>query len=168
MYPKVFADYEEHRARFGRVDRLPTPVFFYGMEPGEEITVEIDRGKTLNIRLMAIGEADDHGQREVFFELNGQPRVIRVDDRSVAPTVEANEKADPDNPAHLPAPMPGLIATLVASEGQRVKAGDVLMTLEAMKMETSITAHQAGTVTRLPVKAGSQVDAKDLLAVVEA
>ncbi|WP_300543350.1 pyruvate carboxylase [Maricaulis sp.] len=167
MYPKVFAEYEDHRARFGRVDKLPTPVFFYGMEAGEEITVEIDRGKTLNIRLMAIGEADDHGEREVFFELNGQPRVIRVDDRAVAPTVEANEKADMNNPAHVPAPMPGLIATLVASEGQTVKAGDVLMTLEAMKMETSIAALQAGTVKRLPVKAGSQVDAKDLLAVVE-
>jgi pyruvate carboxylase len=167
MYPKVFADYEKHRAQYGRVDKLPTPVFFYGMEPGGEISVDIDKGKTLNIRLMTIGEADDQGCREVFFELNGQPRVIRVDDRSVASTVEANEKADAANPAHVPAPMPGLIATLVASEGQTVKAGDVLMTLEAMKMETSITAPQAGTVKRLAVKAGTQVDAKDLLAVVE-
>jgi pyruvate carboxylase len=167
MYPKVFADYEQHRSQFGRVDKLPTPVFFYGMEPGEEISVDIDKGKTLNIRLMAIGEADDHGHREVFFELNGQPRVIRVDDRSVASSVEANEKADMANPAHVPAPMPGLIATLVAAEGQSVKAGDILMTLEAMKMETSITAPQAGTVKRLAVKAGTQVDAKDLLAVVE-
>jgi pyruvate carboxylase len=167
MYPKVFADYEEHRTLYGRVDKLPTPVFFYGMEAGDEITVEIDRGKTLNIRLMAVGEPNERGEREVFFELNGQPRVIRVDDRSVASTVEANEKADESNPAHVPAPMPGMIATIAASEGQRVKAGEVLMTLEAMKMETSITAPEAGTVKRLPVKAGSQVDAKDLLAVVE-
>ena len=167
MYPKVFADYAEHRARYGRVDKLPTPVFFYGMEAGEETTVEIGRGKTLNIRLMAIGEPNERGEREVFFELNGQPRVIRVDDRSVASTVVANERADPDNPAHLPAPMPGLISTVAVSEGQTVKSGEVLMTLEAMKMETSIAAQQAGTVKRLPVKAGSQVDAKDLLAVVE-
>ncbi|MDF1767501.1 pyruvate carboxylase [Maricaulis sp.] len=167
MYPKVFADYEDHRREFGRVDRLPTPVFFYGMEPGEEISVDIDPGKALNIRLMAIGEPNDHGEREAFFELNGQPRVVRVDDKSVASTVIANEKADMANTAHIPAPMPGLIATLAAKEGETVKAGELLMTLEAMKMETSITAPQAGTVKRLPVSAGTQVDAKDLLAVVE-
>ena len=167
MYPKVFAQYEEHRARYGRVDKLPTPVFFYGMDAGGEVSVEIDRGKTLNIRLMTIGEADDHGCREVYFELNGQPRVIRIDDRSVTSTVEANEKADAGNPAHIPAPMPGLVSTVTASEGQTVKTGEILMTLEAMKMETSITAPHAGTVTRLPVHAGTQVDAKDLLAVVD-
>ena len=167
MYPKVFADYEDHRREFGRVDRLPTPVFFYGMEPGEEISVEIDRGKALNIRFMAIGEPNDAGLREVFFELNGQPRVVRVDDKSVASTVVANEKADMANAAHIPAPMPGLIATVAAKEGDTVKAGTLLMTLEAMKMETSITAPQAGTVKRLPISAGAQVDAKDLLAVVE-
>ncbi|ABI65435.1 pyruvate carboxylase [Maricaulis maris MCS10] len=167
MYPKVFADYETHRSEFGRVDRLPTPVFFYGMEPGEEISVEIDRGKSLNIRFMAIGEPNDAGLREVFFELNGQPRVVRVDDKSVASTVVVNEKADMANPGHIPAPMPGLIATVAAKEGDTVKAGTLLMTLEAMKMETSITAPQSGTVKRLPISAGAQVDAKDLLAVVE-
>ena len=167
MYPKVFADYEDHRREFGRVDRLPTPVFFYGMEPGGEISVDIDPGKALNIRMMAIGEPDDHGAREVFFELNGQPRVVRVNDKSVASTAVVNEKADMANTAHIPAPMPGMIATIAAKEGETVKAGELLMTLEAMKMETSITAPQAGTVTRLPVSAGAQVDAKDLLAVVE-
>lgn len=167
MYPKVFADYAKHRREFGRLDVLPTPVFFYGMKPGDEIAVDIDKGKTLVIRLMTVGEADAKGEREVFFELNGQPRVIRVSDKAVAPTAPANEKADTSNPAHLPAPMPGMVSTLAVSTGQKVQQGDLLMTLEAMKMETSITAHRSGTITRLPVAAGTQVDAKDLLGVIE-
>ncbi|MEQ8831372.1 MAG: pyruvate carboxylase [Alphaproteobacteria bacterium] len=167
MYPKVFADYAKHRREFGRVDVLPTPVFFYGMKPGDEVSVDIDPGKTLVIRLMTVGEADQKGEREVFFELNGQPRVIRVADKAVAPSAPANEKADIGNSSHVPAPMPGVVSTMVVSEGQTVQAGDVLMTLEAMKMETSITTPRAGKVTRIAVKAGTQVDAKDLLAVVE-
>jgi len=167
MYPKVFADYAKHRRDYGRLDVLPTPTFFYGMKPGEEIAVDLDPGKTLVIRLMTVGEADQKGEREVFFELNGQPRVIRIADRAVAPTAPANEKADMANPAHIPAPMPGVVATVATVEGKSVRIGDVLMTLEAMKMETSITATRAGTVKRLAVKAGTQVDAKDLLAVIE-
>ncbi len=167
MYPAVFADYARHRRRFGRLDVLSTPVFFYGMTPGQEIAVEIDAGKALVIRLMAVGEADERGEREVFFELNGQPRVIAVPDAGVAPRVPANERADPDDPNQVAAPMPGVVSTLVVSVGQPVRAGDVLLTLEAMKMETSVTAPAAGTVSRLPVSVGSVVDAKDLLAVIQ-
>ena len=167
MYPAVFADYARHRRRFGRLDILSTPVFFYGMTPGQEITVEIDAGKALVIRLMAVGEADERGEREVFFELNGQPRVIAVPDAGVAPRVPANERADPDDPNQVAAPMPGVVSTLVVSVGQPVRSGDVLLTLEAMKMETSVTAPAAGTVSRLPVSVGSVVDAKDLLAVIQ-
>ena len=167
MYPAVFADYARHRRRFGRLDILSTPVFFYGMTPGQEIAVEIDAGKALVIRLMAVGEADERGEREVFFELNGQPRVIAVPDASVAPRVPANERADPDDPNQVAAPMPGVVSTLVAAVGQPVRAGDVLLTLEAMKMETSVTAPAPGTVSRLPVAVGSVVDAKDLLAVIQ-
>ena len=167
MYPAVFADYARHRRRFGRLDILSTPVFFYGMTPGQEITVEIDAGKALVIRLMAVGEADERGEREVFFELNGQPRVVAVPDAGVAPRVPANERADPDDPNQVAAPMPGVVSTLVVSVGQPVRSGDVLLTLEAMKMETSVTAPAAGTVSRLPVSVGSVVDAKDLLAVIQ-
>ncbi len=167
MYPAVFADYARHRRRFGRLDVLSTPVFFYGMAPGQEIAVEIDAGKALVIRLMAVGEADERGEREVFFELNGQPRVIAVPDAGVAPRVAANERADPDDPNQVAAPMPGVVSTLVVAAGQPVRAGDVLLTLEAMKMETSVTAPAAGTVSRLPVSVGSVVDAKDLLAVIQ-
>ena len=167
MYPAVFADYARHRRRFGRLDVLSTPVFFYGMAPGQEIAVEIDAGKALVIRLMAVGEADERGEREIFFELNGQPRVIAVPDAGVAPRVAANERADPDDPNQVAAPMPGVVSTLVVAAGQPVRAGDVLLTLEAMKMETSVTAPAAGTVSRLPVSVGSVVDAKDLLAVIQ-
>ena len=168
MYPAVFADFAKHRREFGRLDILSTPVYFYGMTPGQEISVDIDPGKALVIRLMAVGEADDRGEREVFFELNGQPRVITVADQSVAPSVPANERADLDDPGQVAAPMPGVVSTLAASVGQRVQSGDVLLTLEAMKMESAVTAPLAGKVARLPVSVGSVVDAKDLLAVIEA
>ena len=168
MYPAVFADYAKHRREFGRLDILSTPVYFYGMTPGQEISVEIDAGKALVIRLMTVGEADERGEREVFFELNGQPRVIAVADKSVAPSVQANERANLDDPGQVAAPMPGVVSTLAASVGQQVQSGDVLLTLEAMKMESAVTAPLAGKVARLPVAVGSVVDAKDLLAVIEA
>jgi pyruvate carboxylase len=164
MYPKVFADFVKTKREFGRLDVLPTPIFFYGMEPGQEIAVDIEKGKTLVIRLLTVAEPDEAGRREVFFELNGQPRMVRVIDRALAPQVAANEKADETNSGHVAAPMPGVVSTLAVSEGQTVKTGDVLMTLEAMKMETAIHAPCDGAVKRLPVKPGAQVDAKDLLA----
>ena len=167
MYPKVFEDYADHRRAFGRVDVLPSPVFFYGMKPGDQISVDIDPGKTLVISLMAVGEPDETGERELFFELNGQPRVVRVADGMVVPRIAAKERADVDDPSHVPAPMPAVVATLAVAEGQPVRSGDLVMILEAMKMETAIHAPRSGTVVRLPVKAGQQVDAKDLLAVIE-
>ena len=167
MYPTVFADYAEHRRVYGRIDVLPTPVFFYGMAIDQEIAVDIERGKTLVIRLMAVGEPDAKGWRQVFFELNGQPRAIRVADKKIAPSVAPNERADDTNAAHLPAPMPGVVTTISVVEGQKVQPGDLVMTLEAMKMDTAIHAPHAGTVTRIPVKVRQQVDPKDLLAVIE-
>jgi pyruvate carboxylase len=167
MYPKVFTDFAKYRREFGRLDVLPTPIFFYGMKPGDEVTVELDPGKALVIRLMAVGEADQKGEREIFFELNGQPRVVRVADKAVASTAPVNDKADMSNTNHVPAPMPGLVAMVAVNEGQKVRSGDVLLTLEAMKMETSITAPKAGKISRVATKAGTQVDAKDLLVVIE-
>ncbi|MDP7651130.1 MAG: pyruvate carboxylase [Rhodospirillales bacterium] len=166
MYPAVFAEFAKHRRAHGRVDRLPTPVFFYGMQSGQEIIVDIDRGKTLVIRFLTVGEAGEDGQREVFFELNGQPRRIKVPDRALAPSVRVNEKAEKDNPDHVPAPMPGVVTTIAVAEGETVKSGDVVMALEAMKMETMVRASKDGTVARLVVEPGRQVDAKDLLMVV--
>ncbi len=163
MYPKVFLDYMGRHRNYGPVRTLPTPIFFYGMEPGQEITAEIDPGKTLEIRLQTVGETDDQGEVKVFFELNGQPRVIRVPNRMVKAATATKPKAAEGNPNHIGAPMPGSVASVAVSAGQKVNAGDLLLTIEAMKMETGIHADRAAVVKALHVAAGAQIEAKDLL-----
>ncbi|TXH93669.1 MAG: pyruvate carboxylase [Pseudorhodobacter sp.] len=167
MYPKVFLDYMGRHRQYGPVRTLPTKTFFYGMAPGEEITAEIDPGKTLEIRLQAVGETTDDGEVKVFFELNGQPRVIRVPNRAIKAKTAAKPKAAEGNPNHIGAPMPGAIASVAVTVGQKVKAGDMLLTIEAMKMETGIHADREATIKALYVTAGSQIDAKDLLVELE-
>ncbi len=163
MYPKVFVDYADHHRRFGPVETLPTPVFFYGMEPGQEISVHIEAGKTLNILFTAVGEVDEEGLVKVFFELNGQPRSVRIEDTTVVATVEKHPQAEEGNPDHVPAPMPGVVASVAVTEGQKIASGDLLLTIEAMKMETAIHADRDGTISQITVQAGTKVDAKDLL-----
>ncbi|HKK86788.1 MAG TPA: pyruvate carboxylase [Roseovarius sp.] len=163
MYPKVFLDYMGRHRMYGPVRTLPTRTFFYGMEPGEEISAEIDPGKILEIRLQTVGETSDEGDVKVFFELNGQPRVIRVPDRKVKAETAARPKAENGNPDHVGAPMPGVVASVVTSVGQSVKEGDMLLTIEAMKMETGIHAERDATVKAVHVQPGGQIDAKDLL-----
>jgi len=163
MYPKVFLDYMGRHRQYGPVRTLPTRTFFYGMEPGEEITAEIDPGKTLEIRLQAISETDEKGEVKVFFELNGQPRVIRVPNRLVKASTEQRAKAEAGNPNHVGAPMPGVVASVAVQVGQQVHEGDMLLTIEAMKMETGIHAERDAVVKAVHVQAGGQIDAKDLL-----
>jgi pyruvate carboxylase len=165
MYPKVFHDFAGAVRTYGPVSVLPTPVYFYGMAVGDEISLELERGKSLVVRLQAIGEVTDEGERKVFFELNGQPRIIKVPDRSASSRVVARVKADPTNSSHVAAPMPGLVASVAVKTGQEIAAGDILMTLEAMKMETTIVAERSGKLADVLVKPGLQVDAKDLLIV---
>ena len=163
MYPKVFTDYAIRHQMYGPVRTLPTKNFFYGMTPGDEISVEIDPGKTLEIRCQAIAETNAEGEAKVFFELNGQPRVVRVADRSIASDVVVRPKADPTNANHIGAPMPGVVASIAAQAGQEVKEGDLLLTIEAMKMETGIHAERDATIAAVHVTPGAQIDAKDLL-----
>ena len=163
MYPKVFIDYMERHKIYGPVRALPTKTFFYGMEPGEEITAEIDPGKTLEIRLQAVGETDDKGDVRVFFELNGQPRIIRVPNRLIKSQTASNPKAEEGNNSHVGAPMPGVIAGVTVSTGQSVNEGDLLLTIEAMKMETGLHAERDAVIKAVHVSTGSQIDAKDLL-----
>jgi pyruvate carboxylase len=167
MYPKVYTDYMSRHAIYGPVRTLPTPTFFYGMEPSDEITAEIDPGKTLEIRLQAIGDTNEDGEVKVFFELNGQPRVIRVPNRLVKATTQQRPKAETGNPNHIGAPMPGVVASVGAVVGQKVKAGDLLLTIEAMKMETGLHAERDAVVKAVHVTAGGQIDAKDLLVELE-
>ena len=165
MYPKVFLDYARDRTTFGDCAILPTPVFFYGMEPGDEVSVDIERGKTLIVRFVALSEVRDDGTRQVFFELNGQPRSIIVTDRSQVAKRPPQRKVETGNAKHVGAPMPGTIATVAAKIGAKIAKGDLLLTMEAMKMETSVRAETDGTVAEVLVKPGLQVDAKDLLVV---
>lgn len=163
MYPKVFSDYRIRHGEYGPVRTLPTPVYFYGMEAGQEISVEIDPGKTLEIRFQTCSDTNAEGDVRVFFELNGQPRTIRVPDRKAQALAPKRPKAESGNPAHIAAPMPGVVASVTVKEGQAVKAGDLILTIEAMKMETGLYADRPGTVAAIHAGAGSQVDAKDLL-----
>jgi len=167
MYPKVFLDYMGRHRLYGPVRTLPTPTFFYGMTPGSEISVEIDPGKILEIRLQALGETNDEGEAKVFFELNGQPRVIRVPDRKAKATTLKRPKAEVGNAGHIGAPMPGSVATVLVSAGQTIAPGDLLLTIEAMKMETGISAENGGLVKAVHVRPGDQIDAKDLLVEME-
>ncbi|HMR53708.1 MAG TPA: pyruvate carboxylase [Amaricoccus sp.] len=163
MYPKVFTDYLHRHQDYGPVRTLPTPVFFYGMEPRQEISVEIDPGKIIEIRLQAVGETNAEGDVRVFFELNGQPRTVRVPDRQARAMAPRRPKAEAGNPAQVAAPMPGVIASVSVSEGKAVQAGDLMLTIEAMKMETGLYADRPGVVKTLHVAPGAQVDSKDLL-----
>ena len=167
MYPKVFMDYRTRHRAYGPVRTLPTRTFFYGMQPGEEISVEIDPGKTLEVRLQAVAEVTDDGDVKVFFELNGQPRVIRVPNRAIKAKTAAKPKASDGNAGHIGAPMPGSIASVAVQVGQKVNAGDLLLTIEAMKMETGLHADRSATVKAMYVQVGSQIDAKDLLVELE-
>ena len=167
MYPKVFTEFANAARKYGPVEALPTPVYFYGMAVGDEIAIDIERGKTLVLRLQAIGETDDEGQVRVFFELNGQPRIVKVPNRAAVAKLPTRRKAEEDNDSHVAAPMPGLIATVAVQPGQKIKAGDVLLSIEAMKMETALHAPRDGTVQEVLVRAGSPIDAKDLLVVLQ-
>ncbi len=169
MYPQVHKEFQESRAKYDDLGKLPTPAFFYGLQVGEEIEVEIDPGKILIIKLISVGEPDDEGRRTLFYELNGMPRESIVVDKSLAGTAaSARQKGDPNDPSHVSAPLPGMVTEVVASPGKEVKAGDKLVIIEAMKMLTTVSAPNDGTIKDILVKKGVQVDSDDLLVVMEA
>lgn len=164
MYPKVFTDFALTAEIYGPVSVLPTHAYFYGMEDGEELFADIERGKTLVIVNQASSGTDDKGMVTVFFEINGQPRRIKVPDRAHGASGSAvRRKAELGNGTHIGAPMPGVISRVFINQGQEVKAGDVLLSIEAMKMETALHAERDGKVAEVLVKPGDQIDAKDLL-----
>ena len=163
MYPEVFAEFAKKVRDFGDLSVLPTPAFFYGMKVGQEISVEIESGKTLFIRLVNLSPVDQEGKRHVTFELNGMPRQLSITDRSVQPKVKPRLKADPAVAAQIGAPIPGLVTALPVSVGTKVAKGDKLLTLEAMKMQTTIYAPCDGVVDQILVPVGETVESKDLL-----
>jgi pyruvate carboxylase len=163
MYPDVFLAYARMAATYGDLSVLPTPAFFYGMKPGDEISVDLEPGKTLIIRLISVSPVDPEGKRVVAFELNGMPRQIAVVDKAVHPKVKARVKADPDDPLQIGAPIPGVITALPITPGARVRKGDKLLSLEAMKMQTTVAAPADGLVAEIAVQVGDTVEAKDLV-----
>ena len=166
MYPQVFLKFDQSRRTYGDVEVLPSPQFFYGMQPGEEIPVEIEPGKTLIIKFLATSKPRPEGTRTIFFELNGLPREVDVRDRSLTVVGDQKQKADPAVTGQIGAPLPGMVAAVVVKEGANVKKGDRLLVIEAMKMQTTVYASMDGKVTRLLAHAGQSVEAKDLLAVI--
>ncbi|WP_271896768.1 pyruvate carboxylase [Candidatus Phyllobacterium onerii] len=168
MYPKVFTDFAITHNTYGPTSVLPTHVYFYGLAQEEEVFLDIERGKTLVVRNQAVGEPDDKGMCTVFFEMNGQPRRVKVPDRTRAGSgAGVRRKAELGNDKQVGAPMPGIISTVGIASGQKVNAGDVLLSIEAMKMETALRAERDGTIAEVLVRAGDQIDAKDLLVVYE-
>jgi pyruvate carboxylase len=163
LYPRVFPDLAAHERTYSDTSILPTSMFFFGLEAGEEVNVEIEEGKTLIVKLLAVGEPHADGKRTVFFELNGQAREIEVLDRSLASAVRETPKADPADPRQIGAPLPGLIVGVAVSSGDAVRKGQKLLSIEAMKMETTIYAERPGRVAEVIAAVGHQVKAGDLL-----
>jgi pyruvate carboxylase len=167
MYPDVFLKFDSARTSYGNVDVLPTPQFFYGLETGEEIAVEIEPGKVLIVKFLTVSEPQPDGTRTVFYELNGQPREVSIRDLSRKAVVESRVKADPGDPGQVGAPIPGAVSSIAVDVGQPVAKGDRLLIMEAMKMQSTIYSPVAGRVKQKLVKVGDKVEAKDLLLVIE-
>jgi pyruvate carboxylase len=163
MYPDVFLKFDKIRQTYSDASVLPTPAFFYGLKPAEEITIEIEHGKTLVVKFLTISDAHPDGTRTLFFELNGQPREVNVRDRSLRVVERAHPKVDPADPGQVGAPTAGLISGIAVRANQHVERGAKLLTLEAMKMQSNIYAPIAGLVSKLLVSPGQHVEAKDLL-----
>lgn len=163
LYPKVFEEYSDMVNKFGDVSVLDTPTFLYGMRLGEEIEVEIEKGKTLIIKMVSISQAQPDGNRVIYYELNGQPREVIIQDTTVESTGAQVIKADLSNPNHIGATMPGTVLKVVVSSGSRVKRGEHLLITEAMKMETTVQAPYNGIVKEIHVVAGSGIATGDLL-----
>jgi pyruvate carboxylase len=163
MYPDVFTKFARLKNEYGDVEVLPTPAFFYGMERGDEITVELEPGKSLVIKFLAVGDARPDGYRTIFFELNGQPREVDIRDKSLEVKGEQRQKADVTVPGQVGAPLPGVVTTIAVSESHDVKKGDRLLVIEAMKMQSTVYAPVSGKVIKIHAKAGQQVESKDLL-----
>jgi pyruvate carboxylase len=163
LYPKVFDEYWKFRLNYGDVSRIQTPVFFFGLKEGEETIIEIARGKSIIIRLQSIGPVNEEGMRTVFFTLNGQTRNLEVRDQHVEVKTVHNAKADRSNPKQVAAPLQGMLSKVLVAPGQQVAKNTPLFVIEAMKMETTITAPDDLTVGTVALGAGARVQADDLV-----
>jgi pyruvate carboxylase len=167
MYPNVFLKFAKARQTWGDLEVLPTPQFLYGLQKGEEVSVELEPGKTLFVRMLTVGDAHPDGHRTVFFELNGQPREVEVRDKSLKAAAAARAKADASKPGEVGAPIPGAVTVIYVKQGQRVNKGERLVVMEAMKMQSTVYAPVSGVVKKIAASAHENVEARDLLLVIE-
>lgn len=163
IYPQVYDDFQRFKDEYGSMRFLDTRTFLSGLEVGKEIEIEIEHGKTIFVKLIAVGSVQPDGTRDVIFELNGRQRVVKVTDENAGVTEAKKQKADPSNKGHIGAPMPGVVIEVKAKEGQNVKAGDTLVVLSAMKMETVVTAPVSGKVKTIHSAVGDNMKGGDLL-----
>jgi pyruvate carboxylase len=166
LYPKVFEEYWQYRKQYGEVWHIPTLNFFYGLRDDEEVLIEIDKGKSILVRLLTCSEPDEEGKRKVFMRLNGQTRIIEIQDKNIVSSIEENQKTDPANTHHVAAPIQGKLSQVLVKEGEEVKQNQPLFVIEAMKMETTITATRNGRVDKIILNAGTMVKADDLVLVI--
>jgi pyruvate carboxylase len=167
MYPDVFVKFAKARSSYGSLEVLPTPQFFYGLEKGEEVAVELEPGTVLVVKFMTVSEPQPDGTRTIFYELNGQPREVTIRDKKLQAAVDTRPKADAGNPGHVGAPLPGAVSSVSVDLGQQVAKGDRLVVLEAMKMQSTIYAPLAGKISQKLVNVGDKVESKDLLVVID-
>ncbi|MED1749568.1 MULTISPECIES: pyruvate carboxylase [Bacillus] len=167
LYPKVFSEFVQTAESYGDISVLDTPTFFYGMRLGEEIEVEIEKGKTLIVKLVSIGEPNPDATRVLYFELNGQPREVVIKDESIKSSVQEKMKADRSNPNHIAASMPGTVIKVLVEKGQKISQGEHLMINEAMKMETTVQAPFSAVVDEIHVTNGEPIQTGDLLIVLK-
>jgi pyruvate carboxylase len=163
LYPDVFTKFDKFQQTYSDVSVLPTPPFFYGLKSGEEITVNIESGKTLIVKFLTIGDPHPDGVRTLFFELNGQPREVNVRDRALRVVERSHPKADPADQGQIGATTAAVVSSVSVQANQTVERGAKLLTLEAMKMQSNIYAPITGKITKLLVSPGQHVEAKDLL-----
>ena len=164
LFPGPTADFAESREKYGDLSVLPTTDYLYGLREGEEHVVDLEEGKRLILGLEAVSEPDERGIRTVMCTINGQLRPVNVRDRSVAADAPTTERADPSKPGQVAAPFDGVVSVVV-SEGDTVEPGATVATIEAMKMEASITAPVGGTVERIAIGTTQQVEGGDLVLV---
>ncbi len=167
LYPGVYEDFVDHQKRFSDTSVMKTPLFFYGLEVGQEDSLDIEEGKTLVIKLNAIGELLPDGTRVVHFELNGQPREVRIQDKAAQVEEVQRPKAEASNPHHVGAPMPGKVVKIMVNTGDKVEKGTTVCVVEAMKVETAVMANVEGKVKEIMVSRGDAVEQGDLLLVLE-
>lgn len=163
MYPAVFKGFKDHQEKFGNVANIPSKVFFYGPEKDTYHTIELDKGKELLIKLLAISLPDATGHCNVFFELNGETRAFAIQKKDLVSDLPLREKREKGNPYQVAAMMPGVVGMIHVKVGDIVKEGDAIVTLEAMKMETTLRAESSGAIERVLVVKGDVVEANDLL-----